>query len=92
MSDNKKDLTRIEDLGEFIHELNEDNESISLDEFSSEVPDLPSEPSDDPFSTEESETEFGSDFESPSEFLSSSDETTEDEAPSWNHDCTDDSP
>ncbi len=101
MSDNKKDLTRIEDLGEFIHELNEDNESISLDEFSSEVPDLPSAPTDDPFSTEESGTEFGSDFDSPSEFLSSSDdseettlfgEATEDESPSWNEDSAEESP
>lgn len=44
MSDNKKDLTRIEDLGEYIHELNQEDEEI-LDS-SSELPDLPSEDND----------------------------------------------
>ena len=54
MSNNKKDLTRIEDLGEFIHELNEDEETTSFDDFPSEVPDLP-------VSEEESESlDFGS--------------------------------
>lgn len=37
-SDNKKDLTRIEDLGEFIHELSSEDEESS---FSEDVPDHP---------------------------------------------------
>jgi uncharacterized protein YbjQ (UPF0145 family) len=43
MSSNKKDLTRIEDLGEFIHELNVENDFESTDQFSTELPDLPAE-------------------------------------------------
>ena len=97
MSDQKKDLTRIEDLGEFIHELNSEEESVSLDDFSSEVPDLPSEASD-PFATEEeSESLFGNDFDSPSEFLSSSEESEEsnpfgEESTSWNESSSEDTP
>lgn len=41
MSDNKRDLTRIEDLGEYLHELNEENNS------SFENPELPELPSDE---------------------------------------------
>lgn len=41
MSDNKKDLTRIEDLGEYLHELNNEEESFEV------TPDLPEVPSDE---------------------------------------------
>lgn len=41
MSNEKKDLTRIEDLGEFIHELNSTTDFTHSEDFSSEVPDLP---------------------------------------------------
>lgn len=78
MSNNKKDLTRIEDLGEFIHELNEDEETTSFDDFPSDVPDLPSSEensdsldfgsSDDASSFE---TSFESEEESTSDFGSS---------------------
>ncbi len=100
MSDKKKDLTRIEDLGEFIHELNSDEESFSLDEFSSEVPDLPSEPSD-PFTSNESESEFGSSFDSPTDFNSTSEEseeaplfseTTEVEGSGWGEEVSEEAP
>lgn len=97
MSDHKKDLTRIEDLGEFIHELNSEEEAVSLDDFTSEIPDLPSEASD-PFATEEeSGSVFGSDFDSPSEFLSSSEESEEsnpfgEESSSWEEASSEDAP
>lgn len=79
MSSDKKDLTRIEDLGEYLHELNAD------DDFQTEeLPDLPVSEDENSFdsppdtpdfgsseetqgfsaSTEESETDFGSSFES----------------------------
>ena len=44
MSDNKKDLTRIEDLGEYIHELNsEEDDFLPPDELptTDELPDVP---------------------------------------------------
>lgn len=63
MSSNKKDLTRIEDLGEYIHELSADEELISDSDFPSELPDLPETPSEDELSfetsSETSETDFG---------------------------------
>lgn len=47
MSDNKKDLTRIEDLAEYLHELNENGESdLSSYESTSGLPDVPSEETD----------------------------------------------
>ena len=53
MSNDKKDLTSIEDLGEFIHELDATDE---VENDSSDVPDLPEEETP-------SETDFGtSDF------------------------------
>jgi uncharacterized protein YbjQ (UPF0145 family) len=56
---NKKDLTSIEDLGEYVHELEPEDFSSSLDEdLPSEVPDLPT--SHDSFSTEEGAIDFGS--------------------------------
>lgn len=70
---NKKDLTRIEDLGEFIHELGQDDEEIASDFGSSEIPDLPSEEEsffgeeeDNSFTTSEESTE--SDAESSIDF------------------------
>ncbi len=44
MSNNKKDLTRIEDLGEYLHELEADVELPQLNDFASELPDIPSTP------------------------------------------------
>ena len=42
MSENKRDLTRIEDLGEYLHELNEEEENHSTFE-NSDLPEIPSE-------------------------------------------------
>jgi hypothetical protein len=42
LSDSKKDLTRIEDLGEYLHELNEEDDTSELDS-SDQLPDLPTE-------------------------------------------------
>lgn len=75
MSTDKKDLTRIEDLGEFIHELNAE------DDFNSEegLPDLPSSDDDEApaFGEESSGLDFGtteeSSFEATSDDFSSSD-------------------
>jgi uncharacterized protein YbjQ (UPF0145 family) len=67
MSSEKKDLTRIEDLGEFIHELNEEEDFL---------PDLPSTEEEDP-SFEESSLDFGTTEEAPA-FT----ETTEEESSS----------
>jgi uncharacterized protein YbjQ (UPF0145 family) len=51
LSDAKKDLTRIEDLGEFIHELNGDeSENFSFEDSPPEVPAESSDVSDDPIS------------------------------------------
>ena len=64
MSNEKKDLTRIEDLGEFIHELNSTSDFTETDDYSSEVPELPL--------PEESETSFETELDfSTSEDLSS---------------------
>ena len=57
---NKKDLTRIEDLGEFIHELSEDEELTSGEDFLSETSELP----DLPQTEDDSESSFTSDFSS----------------------------
>lgn len=61
MSSNKKDLTRIEDLGEYIHELNADDELPPETDFPSELPDLPETPEDEVETTFETsfETDFG---------------------------------
>lgn len=42
MSNDKKDLTRIEDLGQFIHELEKMDDLAAGEDFPSETPDLPS--------------------------------------------------
>jgi uncharacterized protein YbjQ (UPF0145 family) len=46
-NDDKKDLTRIEDLGEFLHELNNENESFEVEEEAQGLSGLPDVPSDD---------------------------------------------
>lgn len=82
MSNDKKDLTRIEDLGEFIHELNAEEEELT--DFSAELPDLPvsdDESNDDPFASPPEETPaeepaFGSDTDFDSTDFGSSEETT----------------
>jgi len=104
LSNEKKDLTRIEDLGEFIHELNAE-EDFSSEDFSSELPDIPesSEESD----TEEGESLFGSDFgndfgsteeatpfesanfETTTEDFTTSFSTDEDATPDWNSETSD---
>jgi uncharacterized protein YbjQ (UPF0145 family) len=71
LSDDKRDLTRIEDLGEFIHELNADEEENIPEDFSSELPDLPSSEADP----------FGSTFDSPSEDEEAFATSFEDESP-----------
>ena len=58
MSSEKKDLTRIEDLGEFIHELNSGSDFLSSEDFSADVPDLPI-----PQEEEQEETNFSENFE-----------------------------
>ncbi len=79
MSNDKKDLTRIEDLGEFLHELNAEEEPLT--DFSAELPDLPVSDHDaDPFATTpeetpEEETIFGSSDFGTSDFESSTEET-----------------
>jgi uncharacterized protein YbjQ (UPF0145 family) len=79
LSNEKKDLTRIEDLGEFIHELNQDEE----------LPDLPTEESpfesdfsgDDLSSTfTDSSDEESTEFESSLDFSSSADFSHEEES------------
>lgn len=68
MSDPKKDLTRIEDLGEFLHELDDTEDFLAPPEFvqedspEPELPDLPAEASFGDFSTDTdgpSEESFG---------------------------------
>jgi hypothetical protein len=79
LSNDKKDLTRIEDLGEFLHELNAEEEPLT--DFSAELPDLPVSDHDaDPFATTpeetpEEETIFGSSDFGTSDFESSTEET-----------------
>ncbi len=46
-NDDKKDLTRIEDLGEFLHELNNENESFEVEGESQGLSGLPDVPSED---------------------------------------------
>ncbi len=74
MSNNdKKDLTRIEDLGEFLHELNNEEESFESEDESQGLSGLPDVPSED--FAEDSSPSFGeesSEFESPSEEFSTS--------------------
>jgi uncharacterized protein YbjQ (UPF0145 family) len=85
LSNDKKDLTRIEDLSQFIHSLEDEDEEIETsDDFTSGVPDLPESPFEDNFSssTEESSVDLGtpeeSDFSSSfSEESSNSEETVD---------------
>jgi hypothetical protein len=53
LSNDKKDLTRIEDLGEFIHEMTVDEEALGESESETHLPDLP-------FSEEDLSHDFGS--------------------------------
>lgn len=77
MNGGKKDLTRIEDLGEYLHELEESSEEESFTdftsgeedssfstEFDSELPSLPEEESSEESFSSEFESEFSSDFSS----------------------------
>jgi uncharacterized protein YbjQ (UPF0145 family) len=85
VSNNKNDLTRIEDLGEFIHELNSEDEVPEIDPLESEVPELPSSTEEDisfdsgeENSSFESSEDFGSSFESDTEENSFSSEFSSD--------------
>lgn len=84
MSDSKKDLTRIEDLGEFIHELNNDEEFLpdlpSSDEEEAPAFDSESSFESSSFETNNEETSSGLDFGTTEEF-STSDFTTSFEMP-----------
>jgi len=80
LSDDKKDLTRIEDLGEFIHELNE--EEIVNEEMTNDLPEIPQE-----------ENSFETSFQSESEDLSfnSTDEVTDENSSSIDFSATESS-
>jgi hypothetical protein len=67
---NKKDLTRIEDLGEFLHELTQETEFTSDEDEPSELPDLPATESTDFDFGGSEETDFSSDFTSDTETAS----------------------
>jgi hypothetical protein len=70
MSSGKKDLTRIEDLGEFIHELSVEDE-LNSEELPSELPDLPSSDDEDSFpsfSSNDEDPTSGLDFGTTEEF------------------------
>lgn len=84
LSNNKKDLTRIEDLGEFIHELNAEEELTSEEDSPLELPDLPLSDEASSFDSSSLNIAFGGseevapDFES-SDFVSPSFETSPEE-------------
>jgi len=73
-NDDKKDLTRIEDLGEFLHELNNENESYEVEAETHNISGLPDIPSD---SFEEDPPAFGEE----TSFETSEELTTTDEDP-----------
>lgn len=85
MSNNdKKDLTRIEDLGEFLHELNNsDDESFAVDEEGQGLSGLPDVPTEDfeedtpPSFAEESFEEEAPSFESETTFGSTESEESD---------------
>ncbi len=83
MSDNKKDLTRIEDLGEYLHELNNEEESF---EVTPDLPDVPTEESD--FGS----TDFNSDSDTVSEPDAVPDFDTESEIETLDFGNSEDSP
>jgi uncharacterized protein YbjQ (UPF0145 family) len=62
LSDSKKDLTRIEDLGEYLHELNSEEENFEVDQ-PADLPELPPEESSFETTSFESES-FSSSEES----------------------------
>ncbi len=73
MSDSKKDLTRIEDLGEYLHELDAEEDTSEL-ESSDQLPDLPAEDntfSDTSFESESFSSEEVSFETQPEETISS---------------------
>ncbi len=60
MSDSKKDLTRIEDLGEYLHELNSEEETFEVDQ-PADLPELPTEETSFETTTFDSESFSSSD-------------------------------
>ncbi len=78
MSDDKKDLTRIEDLGEFLHELNsEEDFTPSEDDFSTSLPDLPVAEEGSSFESTDSGIDFGSSSDETPAFESTSFESSD---------------
>lgn len=61
-NDSKKDLTSIEDLGEYLHELNGDNSSFELEDDAQDLNSLPDLPMDESAQEDSFET---SSFQSP---------------------------
>src|SRR5688500_3488298 len=77
-SDDKKDLTRIEDLGEYLHELNsEEDFTPPEDDFSSTLPDLPVSEEETSFESSDSSIDFGATSEEAPAFESSGFESPE---------------
>lgn len=72
MSDDKKDLTRIEDLGEYLHELNSEEDESPAEDFSTSLPDLPTSEEENSFESSESNFDFGSTSEDTPAFESTS--------------------
>lgn len=65
MTSQKKDLTRIEDLGEFIHELNAEDDFQSSEDLPSDLPEIPGSEDNEVSPFEESQ---GLDFGTTEEF------------------------
>ena len=92
MSNNKNDLTRIEDLGEFIHELNNSDDTLESETSDSDVPDVPSfgeeetsfETSEDFGSTFESESTESTESSFSTDFTDGEDSSNEEMTPEWN--------
>jgi uncharacterized protein YbjQ (UPF0145 family) len=64
LSDTKKDLTRIEDLAEYLHELHQEEEVTDFQSGSDQLPDLPADEEEGPFSMDSTESteQFSSSF------------------------------
>lgn len=92
MSNNKNDLTRIEDLGEFIHELNNSDDTLESETSDSDVPDVPSfgeeetsfETSEDFGSTFESESTESTESSFSTDFTDGENSSNEEMTPEWN--------
>lgn len=90
MSDNKRDLTRIEDLGEYLHELNQDDEETSSQEENLESINDSSPFDSTEFSTNESIQDSSVNFGS-ADFGSSETDNQSEEVSDFNSDPFQDS-